>query len=309
MGYCLVHLCVVMALIISLAVWYACLGGQIAVIVTDFLQGLFCNVVFIVLRVFLFIKFSWSDIATVLIERSENQSMVNPFKIQGLGNYDMGYYFIGIWVAFYSAYSWQGMQGYNTSAKNAHEARMSKILGMLRPLTYSLLILLLPLCAYVVLHHPKFLPEASIINNALGGIDNNQIRSQMTVPVTLSYILPQGLIGLFATVIFVFFLSTVNTYLHSWGSIMIQDVILPFRKKPLSPKSHLKLLRASIIIVAIFIWCFSYYFRQRSDILMFFALAGMIYLCGQGAVTIGGLYWKRGTGRQRSAPCNPPCWD
>ena len=28
---------------------------------------------------------------------------------------------------------------------------------------------------------------------------------------------------------------------------------------------------------------------------MFFAMSGMLYLCGQGAVTVGGLYWKRAT--------------
>ena len=37
----------------------------------------------------------------------------------------------------------------------------------------------------------------------------------------------------------------------------IQDVIMPFRKKPFSPEMHLKVLRASIVFVAIFIFFFS----------------------------------------------------
>ena len=174
---------------------------------------------------------------------------------------------------------------------------MSKILGMLRPLTYTLLLLMLPICVYTLLHNPKFelTPQVAEINQALSQIDNEQVRSQMTVPVSLVRILPIGLVGLFCAVIFAFFTSTVDTYLHSWGSILMQDIILPLRKKHIPADKHMMYLRWSIVGVAIFIWFFSYFFQQKSDIFMFFALSGMIYLCGQGAVTIGGMYWKRAT--------------
>ena len=286
---------VIMAAMISIAVWYACLGGQIAVIVTDFLQGLFCNVVFILLLVYLFVKFSWSDIATVLVDRPENESMINPFKIQAHKNYDLWYYLIAIFGAFFNAYSWQGQQGYNTSAKNAHEARMSKILGTLRPLCFYLLFLMMPICMYTMLHNPDFASEAAGIkeNLSLFGADEEQIQKQMTVPIALSHFFPLGMKGLFCAVIFVFFISTIDTYLHSWGSIFMQDIILPLRKKHIPPEKHMSYLRWSVVMVAVFIWFWSFYFIQRSDILMFFALSGMIYLCGQGAVTIGGLYWRR----------------
>jgi SSS family solute:Na+ symporter len=292
----------IMAAMIGLAVWYACLGGQIAVMVTDFLQGIFCNVVFIVLLIMLFVKFPWPDIAIAMLDRPEGQSMINPFKIEGLKNYDLLYWIIAFWATWYNAYSWQGQQGYNTSAKNAHEARMAKILGGLRPLTQILFLLMITLCVYTLLNNPKYHATAepiqariATIGQEMGAKGAEQLQNQMTVPVALSEFLPTGMVGIFCAVIFVFFISTVDTYLHSWGSILLQDVILPFRKKHLTPEKHVKHLRLSIIGVAVFAWVFSYLFIQKSDILMFFALSGMLYLCGQGAVTVGGLYWKRAT--------------
>ena len=296
---------VILAGLVTIAVCYACLGGQIAVIVTDFLQGLFCNVVFIVILVLLFVKFGWSDISVVLLDRPEGQSMINPFKIEELKNYDHWYYLIGIWGAVYSAYSWAGQQGYNTSARDAHEARMSKILGWIRPLSFVLFVLFLTICVYTILNSPdpKFDQQEAVITQELARIEQLQhtpevgvqIRKQMTVPVALSHILPTGLIGAFCAVVFVFFISTVDTYLHSWGCIFMQDVLMPLGIKPKSPDKHVNYLRWSIAGVAVFIWLWSFFFQQRSDILMFFALSGILYLGGQGAITIGGLYWKRAT--------------
>lgn len=70
---------------------------------------------------------------------------------------------------------------------------------------------------------------------------------------------------------------------------------MPFRKKPFSPKQHLRLLRFSILGVAIFIFIFSLIFQQSEYIFLFFAITGAIFAGGSGAVIIGGLYWKRGT--------------
>ncbi len=84
-------------------------------------------------------------------------------------------------------------------------------------------------------------------------------------------------------------------YLHSWSSIFIQDVVLPFRKTPLSPKAHLSLLRAGVIGVALFIFLFSLLYKQSPAILLFFALTAAIFAGWSGAVIIGGLYTRWGT--------------
>jgi SSS family solute:Na+ symporter len=90
-------------------------------------------------------------------------------------------------------------------------------------------------------------------------------------------------------------IGTHDAYLHSWGSIFIQDVVMPFRNKPFEPTQHLRILRWSIIGVCIFIFFFSLVFQQSEYIFLFFAITGAIFTGGSGAVIIGGLYWKKGT--------------
>jgi len=117
----------------------------------------------------------------------------------------------------------------------------------------------------------------------------------MRGPFILSEILPNGLLGAFAALMLAAFVSTHDTYLHSWATILVQDVIMPFRSKPFDKDTHLKVLRIAIFGVAVFIFMFSLLFQQNQKIALFFAITAAIFAGGSGAVIIGGLYWKRGT--------------
>jgi len=86
-----------------------------------------------------------------------------------------------------------------------------------------------------------------------------------------------------------------STHLHSWGSIFVQDVLVPLRKKPFGPKQHIRVLRLSIAGVALFAFLFGTFFRQTEYIFMWWTVTTAIYVGGAGACIIGGLYWKKGT--------------
>jgi solute:Na+ symporter, SSS family len=121
------------------------------------------------------------------------------------------------------------------------------------------------------------------------------IFGQMRVPMALKSMLPIGITGLFCAMCVFLMISTDTTYLHSWGSIIVQDVILPIRGKPFTPRQHLKLLRFLIALVALFAFIFSSFFGQVDFIMMFFAITGAIWVGGAGPCIVLGLYWKRGT--------------
>ncbi len=283
--------------LLSMALFFTYVGGQIAVIVTDFLQGTFCNIAFVVLLAVLLYMFDWHDVVAALKSAPADASMIHPFHTSNAKDFNVAFFLIQLFTIFATYMIWQGSQAYNGSARTPHEARMGKVIGTWRLLAQTGVILFLPIAAYAVMHGAGYARQAALADGVLATVENPAIRTQITVPVALSTVLPRGIMGLLCAVMLAAFISTHDTYLHSWGSIFIQDVIMPFRKKPFTPKQHLRLLRLSILGVGAFIFVWSLVFRQTEYIFMFFAITGAIYLGGAGAVIIGGLYWKGGTTR------------
>lgn len=286
---------VTMLILLSVSIYFVFSGGQIAVIITDFLQGLFVSIVFVIIIIFFFRLFSYEQIFEAMQTAPENASMINPFKTSQARDFNFWFFLIGVIGVFYSTLSWQGTQGYNSSAKTAHEAKMGAVLTNWRGIPQILFLLFIPIVAFTVIHHRDFLVQSLRVNTVLSGLETDALKSQLTVPLVLTHFLPRGLMGALAAVMFAAFVSTHDTYLHSWGSIFVQDVLMPIRKRPFSKKQHLRILRLSIIGVALFIFIFSLYLRQTQFIMLFWAVTGAIFAGGSGAVIIGGLYWKKGT--------------
>ena len=321
----------VMILLLGVALYFVYTGGQIAVIIADFFQGVFVTLVLFGIALFLFFNVSWDqvtesleqtplklareEIADLRLEDSfealtedeqnkkifdinnkyENSSRINPFKTSHVEDFNFWYFLIGIIGVMYGTLGWQGSQGYNSSAKSAHEAKMGSVLAGFRGLPQGLFMFLVPVLVYVFMNHPDYQSVADSVNSSLAGLSTDTLRSQMRAPFVLSEVLPVGLLGAFAALMLAAFISTHDTYLHSWGSIFIQDVIMPFREKPFDKDTHIKVLRYSIFGVAIFIFLFSLLFSQSQKIALYFAVTAAIFSGGCGAVIIGGLYWDRGT--------------
>lgn len=284
-----------MVLELAIAIGLVWLGGQITILVSDYLQAVFCMVVFLALMLFFLWWMPWSDLVAGLAMAPEGKSMVHPFRAGNAADFNTAYYLIGAFMIVYTTRAWQGTSGYNACARSPHEARMAGILASWRAMAQNLALLIMPLCVFAVLHNPKFADQAVQINALLANLADPAARAQMTVSAGLSVILPVGFLGLFATVLVAAAISTDNTYLHSWGSIFIQDVVLPLRKKPLPPAQHVRWLRGSSLGVAVFAFGFSLLFPLKDYVFMFFDITGAIFLGGAGAAIIGGLYWRRGS--------------
>ncbi|MHC4414308.1 MAG: sodium:solute symporter family protein [Planctomycetota bacterium] len=284
-----------MALLLSVSLTFTFLGGHIAVMLTDFLQGAFANAVFVAVILFVLLTFGWERISESLLAAPPEESLVHPFHLGQETHFNFWFYLIEAVIVFYGVLTWQGTQGYNACAIDPHEAKMAGILNGWRFRVLLLITIVVPVGVRTLLHHPDFAEQAAVVGSSLASVDSEALQTQMRTPLALAVILPTGLLGLFCAALLAAFISTHDTYLHSWGSILVQDVILPLRKKPFTPRQHLWVLRGVIFAVAVFIFLFSLLFRQTDYIRMFLAITGAIFFGGAGSAIIGGLYWKRGT--------------
>jgi SSS family solute:Na+ symporter len=283
--------------IVTLGICFAIFGGQISIMVTDFAQGIFCNISFIAIFTFLASRFRWDTISSALVQHSisnPNGSLVNPFATKGIVDFNYSFFIIGIILMFIRTGTWQNTSAYAAAAKSPHEAKMARCLGTWRGLALKSLFVFIPICAVAFFTLPAFSDLAADANKVLENMNPGSV-SQARIPLFLIQVLPHGLIGIFASIMMVSMISTDDTCMHSWGSILVNDIVKPLLKEPLSDKQQLWLLRSAIVAVGILTFCMSFVFKHTEYIILFVQISGAIFAGGASAAIIGGLYTRGGT--------------
>ncbi|MBO5309024.1 MAG: sodium:panthothenate symporter [Lentisphaeria bacterium] len=352
-----------MVIFLGMALYVACRGGQITIMVTDCVQGLLSYPMYLAIVIYILCTFSWgNEMAPAMMARPPHESFLSPYDISNLREFNLFYVIAGIVGMLLSRLSWGATMGYNGSARSPHEAKMGGLLGTWRSGFSVMIFVLLSLVAYTYVNHAHFAeksrdmrsqlaaktiedimqnheaqavkkellktyknlparekfsssyasaeefrketedPFLKVTGEKLGELPRGKkltqsfrtIYSQMLVPVAVREILPAGLTGIFCALMIFLMLSTDTTYMHAWGSIIVQDFVVPLRKKAFTPPEQLRALRWAITGVCVFAFVFSLFFSQLDYILMFFAITGAIW-AGAGIVITLGLYWKRGT--------------
>lgn len=117
---------------------------------------------------------------------------------------------------------------------------------------------------------------------------------QMMMPMALRKILPRGLAGLFGLLMLMLLISTDDSRIFNASSTWVQDVVLPFMKKPPTSKQHIMILRLASLAVAVFFFVVAIFFSQLDYINMFTTIMCAIWLGGGGTVMVFGLYSRFG---------------
>ncbi len=289
---------VLAGLMVGVPLGFIVMGGHTSVMVSNFMQGLFTNVAaVIIVAVLFFTVFDWDAIVQCLVAGGkENASLLDPIHSSGTKDFNAWYFIIGIAGAWYSAMSNVPSQAFLGSGKTAHEQRMGYLLGQLSWQGLLVFFMVIVLCAFKLLHHPADSTVAAQVMSAVSAMPESE-QSRVLVPSALPYLLPVGLVGLFCAIMMAALISSHNGFMHAWGGVLLQDIILPFRKQPLSTKAHLWALRGAMVFVGLIAFGLSCTFHPQQSLLMLFAAVNNIWLGPAGAIMLGGLYWKRGTAR------------
>jgi len=282
-----------MSLFLTICVIMTTFGGQIAVLLTDCAEGMISQIFYVAIALgLIFLFFNWPETKAVLLNTQPGQSLVNPFDSFSLKDFNLWYVLMGIAVGVYGTMAWQNSHAFNASGATPHEARMGGILGRWRAFAVSVMVTLLAVCAMTYLASPT---GHAIVQADIAKLADPNTANQMQIPVALSHLLPIGLKGMLLAICLMGIIAGDGIHLHSWSSILIQDVIVPLRKKPLTLPQHLRLLRVAIVGVAVFAFIFGAIFPQTEYVSIWFSVTQAVFTGGAGAAIIGGLYWKRGT--------------
>ncbi|SDU05824.1 solute:Na+ symporter, SSS family [Verrucomicrobium sp. GAS474] len=284
-----------MAGFLSISLFVALSGGLITVMIINCLEGIVAQIFYIVIIVALLLMFNWHEIATVLQAQPAGHSFLNPFDSGAVKDFNVWYVLMAIITGIYGTMAWQNAVGYQGAALTPHEARMGNVLSRWREMGKGAVVVLLGICAMTYLNHSDFASQAASVGVEVGKISDPKVQSQMTMPIAVSHLLPIGIKGVLCAIFLMGVFGGDATHLHSWGSIFVQDILVPLRKKPFGPRQHLLALRCSIVGVAFFAFLFGALYRQVDYIVMWWLVTTAIYVGGVGAAIIGGLYWKKGT--------------
>ena len=284
-----------MLVLMSVSLYFALTGGQISVMLTDCLENVISSVFYVVIGVFIICTVSVAQMKGALMSAPVGQSYLDPFDINGRTDFNGWYVIFGMLLnlTYYRGNAWQ--QGFAAAAKSAHEARMASILGNWRGYSYNAMWVLVSLAAFTAMHHPDFAVQQAAVERGIQHLGTPQLQTQLRLPMMLGILFAPGVRGAFCAIVFFGLLASQGAQLHSYGSTVLQDVILPLRKKVFGPKEHVHWLRYSVFGVALFACLFSVLFKPVDYLIMITTLIGVIYLGGIGVVVWGGLYWKRGS--------------
>ena len=157
----LIILCLIMALGII------CMGGTLALVITDSIQGMFCYPIMAIFVGFMLYKFSWNDqIVPVLTDRVANQSFLDPYDISELRDFNLFFVGVTLITTVVNRGAWTGA-GNSTSAKSPHEQKMASLLGAYRGSLTSIFYILIAVALIAYFNHRDFAKQAKEVRDTI----------------------------------------------------------------------------------------------------------------------------------------------
>ncbi len=277
---------IVMSVLIVMVVLYTIRGGMVAVLVCDFIQFCILSIGLLIGLSFVLLNKSsgWDSIVNSFSSALGEQSF-NPFHKDSYG----AVYIIWMFVIYcISAISWGPTVARALTAKNEKVARKTYLLGTPGQFIRLAIPALLAMGAFAYFKNDLNLSDYFFPDN----IPDNQ-HAIKAMPLFLGKLLPAGFLGILSAGLLAAFMSTHDSYLLTWGSVISRDIISPLRRKKTNQKQEILIARIAIVLVGLFLLAWGIWYKIPDSVWTYMAITGNIYLTGAAPVIIGGLYWKR----------------
>ncbi len=266
------YLEVTMTLLLLAVAIYTILGGMISVLVTDYLQFIIMSLGLLVVTVLLLFKVGWGTMVAVVGEKY-GQGGFNPFLHPGMG---WEYILFNLLVGFAMVLTWQTMVQRVLSAKDSRTG------GKMYTRTSFFFI-----CRFLL---PGLWGIAALATLSSDEVGSNTL---LAMPKMLSTSVPIGLMGILVAAMLAADMSTNSSYMLSWGTVIYNDILGPFRKRKWSEKRGLLINRMIVALIGIFLLIYGLWYELKADLWTYLAITGTIYLSSMSVLLISCLYWKK----------------
>jgi len=280
----------VMTTLLALVLVYTVLGGMISVVVTDYLQFVVLSCGMLLATGMAIYQLGWNNIFAVVQARLGDGGF-DPLVSEAFGPE---------YVAWQAVLGLVGCAVWPTAIARA--LAMESSTAVKRQFTWSSIAfairLIVPcfwgICAFVFV--TRMAPELGAwFGVGDGSLEPGQepVSPLYAMPIFMGRLLPVGVLGLVSAAMIAAFMSTHDSYLLCWSSVIVQDVVAPLRREPLSTASRVRLTRILIVVIGAYIWAWGLFYEGGDDVWDYMAITGAIYFTGAFALLIGGLYWRR----------------
>jgi len=274
-----------MSVLVLLVLAYTILGGMVSVVITDYMQFVVLSFGMIVACAFALNAVGWSTVVDTVQVVHDNAGF-DPLDTEGFGpTYIVWQIFV---AGLVSCAIWQTAVIRACAAESTQVVKRLYVWSSLGFMIRYLIPMFLGVCALGFLWQDE-------ATRAVFFSDGTPVKemSMHAMPVMLSQVLPMGLIGLVGAGMLAAFMSTHDSYFLCWSSVLVQDVIGPCLRRPLSTTARLTLARTFIFLIGAFLLVWSLWYPLEQDLWDYMAVSGAIYYTGAFALLLAGLYWRR----------------
>jgi SSS family solute:Na+ symporter len=270
-GVSLDYLKAIMTGILLLELVYTVLGGMVSIVITDFIQFIALSIGTILITIYSVSVVGWDKMYNV-VANTMGEPGFNPFT-----NADYGWSYIVFQILLWMAVDtcWQTTAMRTFSTRDPETSR--KVFAW---------------TGFIYLGRGMMPMLWGIAALAYLGTNESSLNA---MPIMLSKILPSGVLGLVVAGMLAATMSVNSSYLLGWSSIIAQDIVMPLRKKPLTPRSQVLLNRVANIFVSLFVLFWGVWYTLPGPTYFYLNITGTIFLAGAFSSVIAGLYWKRAT--------------
>jgi SSS family solute:Na+ symporter len=251
---------------------YTILGGMLSVLVTDFLQFVVMSVGLIVVTILIMTNIGWDRLVEA-VAKNHGAGGFNPFVNPGMG---WSYVVFNILLNTAACLTWQATIARILASRDSRTGQR-----VYKGTAFFFV------CRFMI---PGLWGIAALATLGPAVAGENTLHA---MPRFLSTFLPAGMMGLLIAAMLAADMSTDSSYMLTWGSVIYNDLLAPFRKGGWDDRKGLLVNRAIIAGIGIFLLFYGLWYPLKGDLWTYLGVTGTIYLSSMTTLVIACCYWKR----------------